>query len=195
MEGLRHRQRMRDLFTVPTGLSIFSHDRHFLESSPTATPAHTRSASPLRGTVVPHSSREAADFVSKLNDITEVREIDETSFVGVEPSNQIKKNFALLATTTTTSRPDKYNFAARSDRFDLIEEDEEVEEMAQVSTIDGSASVTVASKVQVLLLYLAFNLGLTLYNKAVMIKVSMNHILANGHQVADRTYSSPSLSY
>ncbi|CAL8575140.1 hypothetical protein XPA_001082 [Xanthoria parietina] len=181
MEGLRHRQRMRDLFTVPTGLSIFSHDRHFLESSPTATPAHTRSASPLRGTVVPHSSREAADFVSKLNDITEVREIDETSFVGVEPSNQIKKNFALLATTTTTSRPDKYNFAARSDRFDLIEEDEEVEEMAQVSTIDGSASVTVASKVQVLLLYLAFNLGLTLYNKAVMIKFPFPFLLTALH--------------
>lgn len=144
---------------------------------------------------MPHSSREAAEFVSKLNDITEVRETDETAYVDVEPSNQIKNNFALLAKTTTTSTPDKYNFAARSDRFDLIEEDEELEEMAQVSTIDGSASVTVASKIQVLLVYLSFNLGLTLYNKAVMIKVSMKRILANGHHVADRTYSSPSLSY
>lgn len=41
-----------------------------------------------------------------------------------------------------------------------------------VSVIDGSANVSGATKVKYLIAYLVFNLGLTVYNKAVMIKVS-----------------------
>ncbi|KAL8753112.1 MAG: hypothetical protein Q9199_005283 [Rusavskia elegans] len=130
---------------------------------------------------MPHSSREAAEFVSKLNDITEVREADEASYIGVDPSNQSKEEFALLAKNETTGTPDKYIFAGRSDRVDLIAEDDELEGMAQVSTIDGSASVTVASKIHVLLVYFAFNLGLTLYNKAVMIKFPFPFLLTALH--------------
>ncbi|KAL8838611.1 MAG: hypothetical protein Q9176_005008 [Flavoplaca citrina] len=173
MEGLRHRQRMRDLSSVHPALSSLVHDQHLLEYSPTATPAHTRSASPLRGTVMPHSSREAAEFVSKLNDITEVREADDAFSFRVDPKIRTKEDLYFLAsneTTTNNETPNTHAYGGRRDSTDLIAEDEELDGMAQVSSIDGSASVTVASKVQVLLIYFAFNLGLTLYNKAVMIK-------------------------
>ncbi|KAL9023698.1 MAG: hypothetical protein Q9180_008137, partial [Flavoplaca navasiana] len=166
---------MRDLSSVHPALSNLVHDQHLLENSPTATPAHTRSASPLRGTVMPHSSREAAEFVSKLNDITEVREADDAFSFRVDPKIRTKEELYFLAsneTTTNHETPNNHAYGGRRDPTDLIAEDDELQGMAQVSTIDGSASVTVASKVQVLLVYFAFNLGLTLYNKAVMIKVS-----------------------
>ena len=124
---------------------------------------------------MPHSSREAAEFVSKLNDITEVREADDAFSFRVDPKIRTKEDPYFLAsneTTTNNGTPNKQSYGGRRDPTDLIAEDEELDGMAQVSTIDGSASVTVASKVQVLLVYFAFNLGLTLYNKAVMIKVS-----------------------
>ena len=43
----------------------------------------------------------------------------------------------------------------------------------RVSLVDGSAKVSVATKLNYLMLYFIFNLGLTLYNKAIMIKVRM----------------------
>jgi hypothetical protein len=43
--------------------------------------------------------------------------------------------------------------------------------MMRVSFVDGSASVSVATKLKFLTAYFIFNLGLTLYNKAIMIKV------------------------
>ena len=46
--------------------------------------------------------------------------------------------------------------------------------MTRVSLIDGSADVSVATKINFLMVYLIFNLGLTLYNKAVMIQVCIN---------------------
>ena len=125
---------------------------------------------------MPHSSREAAEFVSKLNDITEVREADDAFSFRVDPGIRTKEEFYFLAsnaTTTNNGTPTGHISGGRKDPIDLIAEDDGLEAMAQVSTIDGSASVTVASKVQVLLIYFAFNLGLTLYNKAVMIKVSI----------------------
>ena len=179
-------------------------DQHVLESSPTATPAHTRSASPMRGTIKPHSSREAADFVSKLHDITEVREADGASLLGVNPSNRTIENVPISAKSQTTvdiGTPEKYTSAGPNDCIDLLSKDYtsvtqplEVEGMAQVNTIDGSASVSAASKIQVLLIYFAFNLGLTLYNKAVMIRVSMNATLAD-RTMTNRIYSSRFLSY
>lgn len=41
-----------------------------------------------------------------------------------------------------------------------------------VSVVDGSANVSGATKVKYLIIYSVFNLGLTFYNKAIMIKVS-----------------------
>lgn len=44
-------------------------------------------------------------------------------------------------------------------------------ELTRVSLVDGSADVSVATKLNYLMIYLVLNLGLTLYNKAVMIQV------------------------
>lgn len=46
--------------------------------------------------------------------------------------------------------------------------------LTRVSLVDGSADVSVATKLNFLLVYLIFNLGLTLHNKAVMIQVRAN---------------------
>ena len=46
-------------------------------------------------------------------------------------------------------------------------------ELVPVHVIDGSAHVSTASKFYHLTMYLSFNLGLTLFNKAVMIQVCM----------------------
>lgn len=47
------------------------------------------------------------------------------------------------------------------------------QELVPVSVVDGSASVSTASKFYNLALYFVFNLGLTLFNKVVMIEVSI----------------------
>lgn len=49
-------------------------------------------------------------------------------------------------------------------------------EVTRVSIVDGSANVSIATKLNFLMIYFIFNLGLTLYNKAVMIKVRANLI-------------------
>ena len=45
------------------------------------------------------------------------------------------------------------------------------EKQVSVSVTDGSATVPTTTKLKYLVIYFAFNLGLTLFNKAVMIKV------------------------
>lgn len=46
--------------------------------------------------------------------------------------------------------------------------------LMRVSLVDGSANISVATKLNFLVVYFIFNLGLTLYNKAVMIKARKN---------------------
>ena len=56
--------------------------------------------------------------------------------------------------------------------------------MTRVSHIDGSADVSLATKLNFLMVYLLFNLGLTLYNKAVMIQVCANSSFRRAHEWA-----------
>ncbi len=46
--------------------------------------------------------------------------------------------------------------------------------MTSAGVIDGSVYVSTAMKMKYLAVYFFFNLGLTLYNKAVMIKVGLS---------------------
>ncbi|KAL8732635.1 MAG: hypothetical protein Q9166_002610 [cf. Caloplaca sp. 2 TL-2023] len=195
--------KMPDLTFVLPGFAL--HNEHGLECSPTATPAQTpRSTSPVRGGFKLHSSRQAAEFVSKLHDITEVREIDNAT--GPYPHDENKDSISSLGKDKVTFKIGTFEHsipAAKEkpthtfDRLDgrirtgdersitndatLVPEHFEVEGMAQVSSIDGSASVSAAAKIQVLLIYFAFNLGLTLYNKAVMIKFPFPFMLTALH--------------
>ena len=61
----------------------------------------------------------------------------------------------------------------------LIEPSHELPEetkLMRVSLVDGSAHISVATKLNFLVVYFIFNLGLTLYNKAVMIQVRKNRL-------------------
>ncbi|KAL8766943.1 MAG: hypothetical protein Q9209_006424 [Squamulea sp. 1 TL-2023] len=168
-------------------------DHHALENSATVAPPHTCSE-PLRGAIMPHSSREPADFVSKLHGITEVRKANDTSSTSAHSSSQHMKKVPSLqenGTLFNNGTPEKYTSAVQNVPTDSILiyqpsvlEQPEVEEMAEVSIMDGSASISFASKIQVLVIYFAFNLGLTLYNKAVMIKFPFPFLLTALHALS-----------
>lgn len=51
----------------------------------------------------------------------------------------------------------------------------------KVNAIDGSRGISLTSKVQILLIYFLFNLGLTLYNKAIMIMFPFPFLLTALH--------------
>ncbi|KAL8809736.1 MAG: hypothetical protein Q9223_002612 [Gallowayella weberi] len=180
---------MPNLSFVLPGLNIALHDDHGLEGSPTATPAHTRSTSPIRARLMPHSNHEAADFVSKLHVITDVHKTnDDASFTNINTA-KVEKLFPTderamfnIGTPEKTTPAIESGFA-KSIAKDTASVPEQFkgEGMAQVSAIDGSASVSATSKIQVLLVYFVFNLGLTLYNKAVMISFPFPFLLTALH--------------
>lgn len=111
---------------------------------------------------------------------------------------------------TVTNNPDKHTVFNRSDKQNSItgisadnltvevaslahtDTQAKMDGLAKVSAIDGSGSISATSKVQVLLLYFVFNIGLTLYNKAVMIMVSTVLNASNTTLVADTALSSRS---
>lgn len=93
---------------------------------------------------MPHTVGEATDFMNKLNDL-------------MGPSLSLEPNAA--EKPTSSNNP-----------IAFTEPDEKVL-LRSVSTTDGSATVSTSTKVKYLIIYFAFNLGLTLFNKAVMIAV------------------------
>lgn len=115
-----------------------------LDRSPTATPVQTRSGSPTRGDVLHHTVEDATEFMTKLNHIKKPT-------MSSEP---------VAAETHTGSKGP----------IALAELDEKLV-LKSVSATDGSAAVSTSTKVKYLIVYFAFNLGLTLFNKAVMIAV------------------------
>lgn len=115
-----------------------------LDRSPTATPVHTRSGSPTRGKAMPHTVQEAEDFIGKLNDLMGPN-------ISSEPS-ATEKPIGSIEPTAVSELDEK-----------LV--------LKSVSATDGSATVSISTKIKYLVIYFAFNLGLTLFNKAVMIAV------------------------
>lgn len=115
-----------------------------LDRSPTATPVHTRSGSPTRGNAIPHTVGETTDFMGKLNDL-------------MGPNVSLEPNAA--------GKPTGSNESVAS-----TEPDEKLA-LRSVSATDGSSAVSISTKVKYLIIYFAFNLGLTLFNKAIMIAV------------------------
>ncbi|KAL8779393.1 MAG: hypothetical protein Q9213_006961 [Squamulea squamosa] len=121
------------------------HDHHALESSATVTPAHAR-CEPLQGTIIPHSSREAAGM-------KEVREADDASSTSAHPSSQHMKKIPLLTKYETIF--DKGTSEKRTPTVQTvptestliyapsISEQPEVEEMTEVSTMDVPLHQTV----------------------------------------------------
>ncbi|KAI4171407.1 MAG: hypothetical protein LQ343_004263 [Gyalolechia ehrenbergii] len=168
-----------------------AHDFNEWDCSPTQTPAQTRSTSPSRGSNIPHSHRQAAEFVSRLTSIAEsaepkntayTRELEKTgsehdvslsthhhsTVATIRSEHQpliIEDRAKPLTAQTTTSSPAQANMVR----------------LAKVNAIDGSSGISITSKVQILLTYFIFNLGLTLYNKAVMIMFPFPFLLTALH--------------
>ena len=115
-----------------------------LDRSPTATPVQTRSGSPTRADVLRHTVEEATEFMTKLNHIKKPAMSSEP--VAAETHTGSKGPIAL-------AEPDGK----------LV--------LKSVSATDGSAADSTCTKVKYLIVYFVFNLGLTLFNKAVMIAV------------------------
>lgn len=186
MEGLRQRgisSQMPNLSAAALpGVLMGARDLHELDCSPTQTPAQTRSASPVRGHHMPHTCQQAADFVLKLNDIVETGETGDATNIlaglGKETSEKaVLVGYGTLpAASSFSTRTSSTEIAIKSTMSEasaLVSSPVKMERLTKVNAIDGSGSTSTASKVQILLVYFAFNLGLTLYNKAVMIKVSI----------------------
>ncbi|MCJ1468366.1 UAA transporter [Pseudocyphellaria aurata] len=128
-----------------------------LDRSPTATPIHTRSGSPTRGKVMPHTVEEADDFIGKLNDL-----------MGPNPSSE----------SSATEKP------VGSKEPIAVTELDEKSALESVSATDGSATVSTSTKIKYLVMYFVFNLGLTLFNKAVMIAFPFPFLLTALHAAA-----------
>lgn len=122
---------------------------HTLDQSPTSTPLHTRAGSPN----LAHSHERAMRTIKVVNGLVS----DENTQLA---KRRIEVVNGLVSNEDTQLATDALN--------PLISQEAE---LIPVHIIDGSANVTTASKIYHLSLYLAFNLGLTLFNKAVMIQV------------------------
>lgn len=157
-------------------------DLNDLDFSPTQTPAQTRSTSPIRSHHMPHSHKEAADFFTKLNTIVEAENTSDASkapasigFTKATPYPAPLIAYGAISpvrnldTQTSPLGGQRKNPIVQSTPTTLV--NSEMEGYTKVNALDGSGSTSTASKIQILLIYFAFNLGLTLYNKAVMIKV------------------------
>lgn len=165
------------------GVNMSVQDLHELDCSPTQTPAQTRSVSPTRGSNMPHTHREAAAFISRLNDMVTTEEASHGPGTGERVEAESEKDKALptgqsLIAATTNS--DKNSLTNGIDAKKAATESSfsspvptRLDGLVKVNAIDGSGSVSFRSKIQILLIYFLFNLGLTLYNKAVMIMVSI----------------------
>ena len=140
----KERPKMQPQTTEFGGYHYPTSQLQLLDRSPTATPVQTRSGSPTRGKVMPHTVEEAADFMNKLDDL-------------------MGPNFS--------SGPDGAETRLGSSKpIELTEPDEKLV-LKPVSATDGSAAISTSTKVKYLIVYFAFNLGLTLFNKAIMIAV------------------------
>ncbi|KAL9581300.1 MAG: hypothetical protein Q9212_003976 [Teloschistes hypoglaucus] len=166
--------------TALPGLNMGFHDLNDLDFSPTQTPAQTRSVSPVRGQHMPHSYNEAADFVTKLNTIVETEGTSDASKASIVQIKNASESAPVIAYAPIPALikldTDASSFESKEKKSVVVSPPftpikSAMEGYTKVNALDGSASTSAASKIQILLVYFAFNLGLTLYNKAVMIKV------------------------
>ena len=136
-----------------------------LDRSPTPTPYQTRTGSPDRGTMTLHSAEDASLFMTKLHDLVpedKQAEVDQLlPPTAMMPESETNCEIAVKIEGSGRSHDGKMLLPV-APRKDVL---------SRVSALDGSAEVSVTTKVKLLIIYFLLNLGLTLYNKAVMNKV------------------------
>ncbi|KAL8950739.1 MAG: hypothetical protein Q9222_003236 [Ikaeria aurantiellina] len=166
-------------FSVLSSTSLALNDQHELDYSPTPTPVQTRAVSPYRGSNDARGHREAIEMMFQLNqmvamkDTTEARDAHQP-LENDDAANEISAEHIASKRVHTLRRHPQASVTSDSSIVSQLG----MEKKVQVSAIDGTASIPAAAKIQILLVYFAFNLGLTLYNKAVMIKVNLEATLS-----------------
>lgn len=187
--------------TAVSGMNISIKDVHELDCSPTQTPAQTRSTSPIKGSNISHGHREAAAFVTRLTSMATQASSTIDNAGHVKNGYEMVSSGQLPIATITNHHFDKHTISNNLDKHTVTHNSDIQNSIARsttnkltteivssvptppatqakmgglvnVSATDGSSSVSTTSKLQILLVYFMFNLGLTLYNKAVMIMVS-----------------------
>lgn len=211
-------------FVAVPGVGISVKDLHELDCSPTQTPAQTRSASPTKGSNMPHTHREAAEFITKLTSMATIEQANST----VDNPGHVKTGQEMDSSAhlpiASTNNPDKHTLSNNPDKSTVTQDFDKQHStaestaskltreihsfvpspttvqaklggLAKTSAIDGSSSVSTTSKLQILLVYFMFNLGLTLYNKAVMIMVCAPRQSPDAIRLTNGGLSSPTHSY
>ncbi|MCJ1272676.1 UAA transporter [Puttea exsequens] len=137
--------------------------------SPIPTPYHTRAGSEeAGGNVRPHSKEQAETFVAKIeeraaeDDLINSKDLEggdadeSTMFEPDEESSTVDKS----------PKQDPVNYDT-SDLSGLTKLDESA--MTLVNVVDGSATVSTRIKIKFLMFYFAANMGLTVYNKLILV--------------------------
>lgn len=174
---------MPDLgFVAVPGVNMSAHDIHELDCSPTQTPAQTRSNSPARGSNVSHSRREASEFISRLTSILESVEPSSTAgTIGCVKTGPEEDKSLLMhhhQTSAANGFEEQFSNIENHASISIVKAttvnpaQAKMDGLTKVNAIDGSGTISITAKIQILLIYFIFNLSLTLYNKAVMIMVS-----------------------
>lgn len=133
-----------------------------LDCSPTQTPYQTRSTSPNRGRLISHTVQDADVFMTRLHNLVPESKQAGAGYIRVSGQPQDRKETdhrtVLKAKITDTLHGQALANSSSPAKDSLI----------RVGILDGSADVSTATKFRLIVIYFVFNLGLTLYNKAVM---------------------------
>lgn len=157
---------------------------------------------------MPQTHHKAAEFVTRLSSMVAVGQVDnltDTTSPAVGAGPGIEEDEGILdaqPSTAVTNNSDKKDSTTGISPSKLIREatwsvpvQPKDDGLARVSALDGSGSISSTSKIKVLLVYFMFNLGLTFYNKAVMIMVKVSLSIPYPMSIAYGAFSFRSLSY
>lgn len=148
------------------------------------------STSPTRGSLTLHSPHRALDVVSHPINISESADLGSaivtTKYKGAGPF--VEQQQPAASTTKSEIQPlmtEHHTKISNTPTTRPSLAQSMIPTFTKVNAIDGSSSISLTSKIQILLIYLFFNLGLTLYNKAVMIMVGRTSNLSGPVWISD----------
>ncbi|KAL9610202.1 MAG: hypothetical protein Q9167_005079 [Letrouitia subvulpina] len=165
-----------DTFKSLTALS--SKELGELDCSPTQTPYQTRSASPNKGRLMSHTVQDADAFMTRLHNL-------------VPESKQAAAGDIRVSEKSQDSNERDHRNVLKAEIADALHgqalansSSPAKDGLTRVGILDGSADVSTATKVRLIVIYFVFNLGLTLYNKAVMNTFRYPFLLTTLHAAA-----------
>ena len=165
------------------GTNSSVHEMHEKDCSPAQSVVQMHPPPSARNSSVPYSYLEATASVTNLTTISGSHKPDPIAVTRAGIETKAEKNkYLCKGSTPDPITEDSQRLPFITDDCASVETEKantfhrvqsHADKFAKVNTIDGSSTIRFASKIQVLSVYFLFNLGLTLYNKAVMIMVSI----------------------